>query len=141
MGIIERRAREKKERRRQIMDAAKELFSTRGFQETTMEEIANKVELSPSTLYLYFQNKEELYGSMSVRDVAILLERLEKIDSRVEEDAVQRIKALKEVLYSLYEYDPQLLLRVFNFQTSDLFKNLSPELKSDIQVFFTQGIA
>jgi AcrR family transcriptional regulator len=50
MGIAERKEREKKERRREIMDAAKRLFSSKGFAGTTMEDIAGEVELSPATL-------------------------------------------------------------------------------------------
>ena len=57
MGIAERREREKRMRRRQIVDAAKKIFSIKGFSGATMENIAQEAELSPATLYLYFTNK------------------------------------------------------------------------------------
>lgn len=122
------------------MDAAKKIFSSKGFSATTMEDIAREVELSPSTLYLYFKNKEELYGSLSVRDVGHLLERLEQIDDGDERNPEEKIEALKEALYSLYEFDPSLLLNVFNFQTSRLFKELSPELAADIKRFSRRAL-
>ena len=49
MGIKERRKREKERRRRQIQDAAKEIFFSKGFAAATMEEIAQKQELVVST--------------------------------------------------------------------------------------------
>ena len=59
MGIQERKEREKERRRQQIMVAAKRVFSNKGFNKATMEDIAQEAELSPGTLYLYFKNKEE----------------------------------------------------------------------------------
>jgi len=140
MGIADRREREKNERRRHIMDAAKRLFSSKGFGATTMEDIAREVELSPSTLYLYFKNKEELYGSLNVRDLADLLERLKQIDKGEALKPEKKIEALKEVFYGIYEFDPSLLLNVFNFQTSRLFKGLSTDLATEIQHFSRRAL-
>ena len=67
MGIQERKEREKERRRQQIIVAAKRVFSEKGFNKATMEDIAKEAELSPGTLYLYFKNKEELYASLSLR--------------------------------------------------------------------------
>lgn len=44
--------------RRQIVDRATELFLSQGFDETTMEEIADRSEVGPSTLYRYFPYKD-----------------------------------------------------------------------------------
>ncbi len=140
MGIADRREREKSERRRLIMDAANRLFNSKGFSATAMEEIAKESELSPGTIYLYFKNKEELYGSLSVRDLGLLLERLEQINKSEERDPQKRLEALKGVLYSIYEHDPILLLNVFNFQTSNLFKELSEDLATEIRRFSRRAL-
>ncbi len=66
MGIYERKQREKERRRQEILAAARHVFSKKGFNSATMEEIASKAELSPGTLYLYFKNKEELHTSLSI---------------------------------------------------------------------------
>ncbi len=60
MGTEERKKRERKIRRRQIQDAAKQLFASKGFNATTMEDIARKIEFSPGTIYQYFPSKGEL---------------------------------------------------------------------------------
>ena len=64
MGIQERKEREKERRRQQIMVAAKRVFSEKGFNKATMEDIAHQAELSPGTLYLYFQSKDELLQAL-----------------------------------------------------------------------------
>ena len=56
MGIKERKKREREMRRQQIMVAAKRVFTQKGYEKSTMEDIAREAELSPGTLYLYFEN-------------------------------------------------------------------------------------
>jgi AcrR family transcriptional regulator len=60
MGTQERRARHKSALRAQILDAARELFSTEGVDKVSMRRIAERIEYSPKTLYLYFKDKREI---------------------------------------------------------------------------------
>ena len=60
MGIAERKTREKEERRKLILDVAKELILARGIPAISMQDIADAAELSKATLYLYFQSKEAI---------------------------------------------------------------------------------
>ena len=135
MGIAERKEREKKERRQQILDAAKRHFSTKGFSGTTMGDIANDIELSPSTLYLYFTNKEELHAALSLKLLETLLERLEQIEGHGEQNPEKRILQIKDMLYGLYELDPLIFMNVFHFQTSEVYRNISQELMAEIKGF------
>jgi AcrR family transcriptional regulator len=64
MSIEERKQREREERMQAILAAAKGLFAHRGFQETSMSDIAEACELGKATLYYYFPTKEELYGEI-----------------------------------------------------------------------------
>ena len=66
-------------RRRQIQDAAKELFILKGFNSTTIDEIAEKAELSPATIYLYFKNKGELYFSLNLLTLQCSFDQIEKV--------------------------------------------------------------
>lgn len=65
MGITERKEREKKQRKEQILEAAKRLFQERGFLNVTMSDIAEAAELSIGSLYLYFKNKEDIYAGLA----------------------------------------------------------------------------
>ncbi|MBI5116274.1 TetR/AcrR family transcriptional regulator [Candidatus Poribacteria bacterium] len=72
MGVVERKEREKKARRQAILDAARECFFRDGFETTTISRIADTVELSTGTLYLYYKNKEEIYVSILEEGLDIL---------------------------------------------------------------------
>lgn len=61
MGIAERKEREKREMRERILDAAMKLFVQEGFEKTSIRKIANAIEYSPGTIYLYFKDKTELF--------------------------------------------------------------------------------
>ena len=78
MGIAERKEREKPQRRRDILEAARSVFSEKGFQPATMDEIAEKVELSKPTIYLYFDSKEDMYTSIALEDSYKVVERLKE---------------------------------------------------------------
>ncbi len=133
MGILERKEREKERRRQQIMVAAKRVFSEKGFSKATMEDIAQEAELSPGTLYLYFKNKEELYASLSLRILQYLLLRIEHVNSMKPAGPDEKLKALMEVMYDVYEFDPLIIINMFHLQSSDTLKNLSPQLLEEIK--------
>jgi len=80
MGIKERKLREKKERYDMIMAAAKKVFLSKGFFRTTVEQIANEAEISPGTLYLYFNNKEELHTLLSVEILKSLTREIVEVN-------------------------------------------------------------
>jgi len=133
MGIQERKEREKERRRQQIMVAAKRVFSDKGFNKATMEDIAQEAELSPGTLYLYFKNKEELYASLSLRILQYLLIRVEHVNDDKETDPEEKLKALMDAMYDVYEFDPLIIINMFHLQSSETLKNLSPQLMGEIK--------
>jgi AcrR family transcriptional regulator len=60
MGLKERKLRHQKFLRQEILDAASELFVKEGYENVSMRRIADKIEYSPTTIYLYFHDKAEL---------------------------------------------------------------------------------
>ena len=60
MKVTERRAREKRELKQKILDAARELFVREGYQSVSMRKIAAKIEYSPGSIYTYFKDKDEI---------------------------------------------------------------------------------
>jgi AcrR family transcriptional regulator len=89
MGIKERRERERSETRERILDAARELFASTGYEGVGMREIAAKIEYSPTAIYAHFANKEELFHEIcyadfrklahSFRDIAATPDPLDRI--------------------------------------------------------------
>ncbi|MDA8084168.1 MAG: TetR/AcrR family transcriptional regulator [Nitrospiraceae bacterium] len=60
MGVKEKRAKYKEEFRREILDAARELFINEGYEKFSMRRLAEKIDYSATTIYLYFRNKDDL---------------------------------------------------------------------------------
>ena len=133
MGIQERKEREKERRRQQIIVAAKRVFSEKGFNKATMEDIAKEAELSPGTLYLYFKNKEELYASLSLRILQFLHIRVSHVNKEASLGPLQKLEALMEAMYDVYDFDPLIIINMFHLQSSETLKNLSEDLLIEIK--------
>ncbi len=140
MGIQERKEREKERRRQQIIVAAKRVFSEKGFNKSTMEDIASEAELSPGTLYLYFKNKEELYASLSLRILQYLHIRVEHVNKETELSPEQKLEKLIEAMYDVYDFDPLIIINMFHLQSSETLKNLSPRLMTQIEELSRKSI-
>jgi TetR/AcrR family transcriptional regulator len=76
-----RKEREKAKRREEILEAALNLFSKKGFHDVSMREIADKSEFAIGTLYTLFVNKDSLlesllhhYGEKIIGEVAGILD-------------------------------------------------------------------
>ena len=67
MVAISRKEREKTQRKEAILDAAMRVFARKGYQATSMGEIAKEAEFSKGTLYLYFDSKFGLFAELSNR--------------------------------------------------------------------------
>lgn len=72
MSIKELKEREKEQRREYIIDAAEKVFFSRGYDNVSMNDIAEAVEMNKATLYLYFKNKEALYFAIVLRGLRIM---------------------------------------------------------------------
>ncbi|MCG8530951.1 MAG: TetR/AcrR family transcriptional regulator [Desulfovibrionales bacterium] len=71
---------EQTEKRRMILDAARELFSKEGVSNVSMRRIAAKVNYSPALIYRYVKNKEELLDQLRTEGYQILLNRMARVD-------------------------------------------------------------
>ena len=141
MGIQERKQRERERRRQQIIVAAKRVFSEKGYSKSTMEDIAREAELSPGTLYLYFKNKDELYASLSLRILQYLNIRLEDVKKEKDIEPRQKVAAIKEALFDVYQFDPMILINMFHLQSSETIKNLSSPLLENITELSRNSLA
>jgi len=60
MGIAERKEKQKTEIRKMILDASMKLFVEQGFENVSIRKIADLIDYSPTTVYLYFTDKDEI---------------------------------------------------------------------------------
>jgi AcrR family transcriptional regulator len=77
MGTKERRERERDTVRTMILDAARSLFATQGYEGVSMRAIAEQIEYSPTLIYQYFKDKETLIKELCYADFAKLAEKLQ----------------------------------------------------------------
>lgn len=105
MGIIERKEREKQEMRNFILKTSMELFLEEGFHNVSIRRIAEKIEYSPGTIYLYFKDKDEILHAL--HDLAF--EELFKRQQTVEtiQDPLERLKKQGRVYVQFAQEYPQ----------------------------------
>jgi AcrR family transcriptional regulator len=63
------------QRRRQLLDIGRELFAERGFDATSVEEVAAHADVSKPVVYEHFGGKDGLYGAVVDREMQALLDR------------------------------------------------------------------
>ena len=100
MGIKERKEREKQQRRIDIINAAEEVFSSKGYDNSTMDDIAARAELAKGTLYLYFNTKSEICLTIAVRGLNLLKQMIEKTARQ----SKKNIEKLREILATCLQY-------------------------------------
>ncbi len=67
MGVKERKAREKTQRANDILEAALTCFESKGFLNTTLQDVAKEAEISVGLIYRYFQSKEDIFASLALK--------------------------------------------------------------------------
>lgn len=68
MTVQDRRERERSEVREKILDAARELFVEYGYEGVTMRKVAQRIDYSPTAIYLHFADKESLFRELCTED-------------------------------------------------------------------------
>ena len=91
MGVQERRAREREEVRGEILDAARGLFVREGYENVSIRKIADKIEYSPGTIYLYFKDKADIFDTLCEQTFSKLDRRLRAIVAD-RDDPIEKLK-------------------------------------------------
>jgi AcrR family transcriptional regulator len=71
--------RRKQERPAELLAAALELFTERGYAATRLDDVARRAGVSKGTVYLYYSSKEELFKAVILEGLVPVLERGEKM--------------------------------------------------------------
>jgi len=95
MGTEERRQRERDEIREKILDAARDLFLECGYDGVTMRKVAERIEYSPTTIYLYFADKDALFRELCMTDFSKLGEEFQKAASAA--DPIDRLRNCAQI--------------------------------------------
>ncbi len=118
---LSRKDRERLFKRREILLAACKIFSEKGFELATLDEIAEASEYGKGTLYNYFQNKEDIYNALLE---AILLDYVE-ILKNISSSSDNLYDFMYKVTESLFKYS------INNENTFLLLINMRGNLRGD----------
>ena len=99
MGTAQRRDRERQEMQTLILDAARDLFATEGYEAVTMRKIAEKIEYSATAIYFHFKDKLSLLRELCDRDFATFAAALQRTAGI--KDPVER---LRQVGYAYVDF-------------------------------------
>lgn len=91
MGIAERKLKEKTEMRKRILNAARKIFLEKGYEQTSMRNIATEISYSPGSIYFHFKDKSEIFHCLHREGFEILVNKLKVLDSVA--DPFERLKA------------------------------------------------
>lgn len=105
--------------RQTLVDVARQLFAKKGFDDTTMNDVATLSNKGRRTLYTYFNNKEELYN-------AVIEAELERLSDSLEELANKRMRPQEKVIELIYMHlnmIKETVLRNGNLR-AEFFRNI-----------------
>lgn len=103
-----RRERERQVREGDIVAAAEKVFAQKGFNDASMDEIAQEAQFTKRTLYLYFENKEELFFAAAINGFKMLLVYLQKASEK-EQTGFMKIFQGSRGYYRFYKEFPGTL--------------------------------
>ncbi len=130
MGILERKEREKEHRKEEIVDAAEKIFFEKGLQAATMDEIAEKAELSKGTLYLYYKSKEDLYLAVLMRGLEVLYRMFEDA-SKKESDVVRTLIRFQQTYFDFFQKHRNYFRMLHFMQSPHFHKQVSAEMMQE----------
>ena len=100
MSSKERRERQKDELRLTILAAARELFISEGYDQFSMRRIAERIDYSPTTIYLYFKDKDALLHALCEESFGKLFAAGEKL----RQETGDPVTALRRAMTAYVEF-------------------------------------
>ncbi len=116
-------------RRNKILKAGENIFFTKGYRLTTIEEVAKEAGYSKRTVYLDFENKDDLFICVAANGLQILLNNLKKIPIGkfpIQEYFDRYVETIAEFSYEQREYFQMFCVDV----TPDMMENCSIETRN-----------
>lgn len=105
MGINERKEREKQEMKDLILETAMNLFIKEGFHNVSIRRIAENIEYSPGTIYLYFQDKDEILYALHNLAFEKLFKRQQTVATI--KDPLERLRKQGRLYVQFAQENPQ----------------------------------
>ena len=115
MGIKERHERDREAVHRAILDAARELFVSEGYQNVSIRKIAERIEYSPAAIYGYFPSKDDIFFALAEEGFHLLSDANDP-DRRQHLQTLEPVARVRERFWHVYEFSrehPQYFALMF----------------------------
>lgn len=127
---------EAEERKNQILDVAERLFGTKGFDNTSINDIINEIEIARGTLYYHFKSKEDILDAMIGRMTVKLAERASGIGAQKDIPVLQRLTMMLLALQVEGALGNEILAQVHKPQNALLHQKMQQRLLAEITPLF-----
>ena len=141
MSTAERRAREKAQRRKEILDAARQEFFERGFHRPTVDDVAARAEVSKGTIYLYFESKEGILAHLLFEGLDLLVKEMEAVcNPEVSTEAECNLQELANAYLRFCQANPSYFRLIMAFDRGRFEESISPQLHQQVMNKSLQGL-
>jgi AcrR family transcriptional regulator len=133
LTTADRRAREKAQRRQEILAAARQEFFERGFHNPTVDDVAARAEVSKGTIYLYFESKEAILAHLLLEGLDLLLEEMEATcEPQSSPSPEAALHALSRAYLSFCQCNPQYFRLIMAFDRGRFEESISRNLHKQV---------
>jgi AcrR family transcriptional regulator len=131
VGLLERRGKEKDNRKRLILKSARTLFFKKGFNKVTVDEIAKSSELGKGSIYLYFNSKEEIYAQILLNDIDNFNSQVSALLEK-ESSSSDLLSQFSYIYIDFFINDSELFRILMTYMLHPAKMNLTEKLNSQI---------
>jgi AcrR family transcriptional regulator len=140
LSTADRRAREKAQRRSDILDAARQEFFERGFHRPTVDDVAARAEVSKGTIYLYFKSKEEILAHLLIEGLDLLLEQMADNGPSSTSSPEPALRRLANAYLQFCQSHPSYFRLIAAFDRGRFEESISPALYKRVLDKSLQGL-
>ena len=124
-------------RKEEIITACAELYKTMSFKDITIKEIGNATTFTRTSIYNYFQTKEEIFLALLQREYELWIHRLKQIQA--EHERMTETEFADALAHSLEER--KNLLKIMSMNHYDMEENSRIERLIEFKVVYGQSLA
>lgn len=124
-------------RKEEIITACAELYKTMSFKNITIKEIGNATTFTRTSIYNYFQTKEEIFLALLQREYELWIHRLKQI--RAEHERMTGAEFADALAHSLEEREN--LLKIMSMNHYDMEENSRIERLVEFKAVYGQSLA
>lgn len=131
---------EAEKRRSEILDAAEKLFSEKGFDGTSTNDILDEVGIARGTLYYHFKAKEDILDAMIDRITGRLIQKAKKIAAKKELPVMQRLTMTMLSLNVDNDLGHEIMKQVHKPQNALMHQKMQEQMIASVNPVITELI-